>query len=147
MRTPVRFEVVSHGSDTYREAVELRDDLLRNPMGMVTTREEQIAERDLIHVAGLRGGVVCATCLLVLQGSSMRMKRVAVAAAVQNSGIGSDMLRFCEELALAHGAGEMVAHARKPAIRFYEKAGYVAEGDFFDEVGIPHRVVRKALAD
>ena len=146
MSAPIRFEVIQHGSDAYREAVALRDDLLRNPMGMITTPEEIVAERALIHVAGFRGSEVCATCLLVPQGGSMRMKRVAVAASAQNAGIGSAMLRFCEELALKHGASEMIAHARKPAIRFYEKAGYTAEGDYFDEVGIPHRVVRKTLA-
>jgi GrpB-like predicted nucleotidyltransferase (UPF0157 family) len=55
MRTPVRFEVVSHGSDTYREAVEFRDDLLRNPMGMVTTPEEQIAERSSTSACWIPG--------------------------------------------------------------------------------------------
>ena len=141
------FEVIRHGSEDYRAAVRLRDAMLRSPMGMATTVEEIEAESDLIHVAGFEGGRLCATCLLVPEGDAVRMKRVAVDPALQGAGIGTAMLRFCEDLARDRGSRELYAHARDTAVRFYENAGYATEGDYFDEIGIPHIVVRRSLTD
>ena len=81
------------------------------------------------------------------EGRAVRMKRVAVAPVLQNRGLGTAMLRFCEGRARTMGASELYAHARHTALRFYEKAGYSAEGDYFDEVGIPHIVVRRKLGE
>jgi len=141
----VRFEIIQHGSDAYVAGVRLRDDILRNPMGVVTTEGDMAAERVLMHVAGFAGSELCATCVLVPEGQAVRMKRVAVAASFRDKGIGTAMLRFCEAHAKEMGATELYAHARETAVRFYEKAGYIVEGDYFDEVGIPHLLVRKTL--
>ena len=121
--------------------------MLRNPMGMMTTVEEIEAEKDLIHIAGFEGGWLCATCLLVPERSAVRMKRVAVHPALQSTGIGTAMLRFCEALARDRGIRELYAHARETAVRFYQNAGYTTEGDYFNEIGIPHIVVRRSLMD
>lgn len=145
MSKHLRFEIIEHGADDYLAAIRLRDDLLRNPMGLLTTSEEIAAERVLTHVAGFCGAELCATCVLVRDGHAMRMKRVAVAESAHGHGIGTAMLRFCEAFAREVEADELYAHARDTAVRFYEKAGYVGEGDYFDEVGIPHLVVRRAL--
>lgn len=145
MQGNIRFETIQHGSDDYRVGVRLRDELLRNPMGIVTTEEEISAERALVHIAGFVSDRLCATCVLVPEGKAVRMKRVAVAPSFQDMGVGTTMLRFCEACAREMGATELYAHARKTAVRFYEKAGYKGEGDYFDEVGIPHMVVRKSL--
>jgi predicted GNAT family N-acyltransferase len=40
---------------------------------------------------------------------------------------------------------EVFLHAQVQALPFYEKAGFRAEGEVFDEAGIPHRRMRKAL--
>ncbi len=145
MSGDLRFEIIEHGSETYLVGVRLRDEMLRNPMGVVTAEEDMAAELPLIHVGGFVGDELCATCVLVPEGRAVRMKRVAVAPSFQNEGIGTAMLRFCEAHAKGMGATKFYAHARETAVRFYEKAGYVGEGDYFDEVGIPHLVVRKAL--
>jgi len=44
------------------------------------------------------------------------------------------------------GYREIVLHARESAVRFYESVGYVAEGEAFTEVTIPHRKMVKRLA-
>ncbi|MEM8609389.1 MAG: GNAT family N-acetyltransferase [Myxococcota bacterium] len=138
-----RFATIEHGGPDYAEAIRLRDDLLKNPAGRVTTPEEVEAERPLTHVAGFVGDWLCATCLLVFEPGRVRMKRVAVDPSVQSQGIGTGMLKFCEHHAEVNGVRELYAHAREHAVRFYEKNGYATEGEYFDEVGIPHIVVRK----
>lgn len=139
----VRFEVIEHGGEAYVAGVRLRDEILWNPAGVITTERDIKAERELVHVAGFLGEKLCATCVLIPEGGAVRMKRVAVAPGFQNRGFGTAMLHFCELRARTMGASELYAHARHTALRFYEKADYAAEGDYFDEVGIPHIVVRK----
>lgn len=138
-----RFTVIEHDSPDYHEAVRLRDQMLRNPMGMVTTPAEIVQERTMTHVAGFLDDQICATCLLVFEADRVRMKRVAVDPSVQGRGIGTGLLDFCERLAEARGVRELYAHARDTAVAFYERNGYATEGDYFDEVGIAHIVVRK----
>ena len=70
---------------------------------------------------------------------------VAVASRLQGGGIGTRMLRFCEDHARSIGASELSAHARETAVRFYVQNGFATEGEYFEEAGIPHVVVRKRL--
>jgi len=145
MYSDPRFEIIEHGSERYLAAVRLRDEILVNPAGVVTTDEDVIAERDLIHVAGILDREVVATCLLVPEGTGVRMKRVAVASSLQSQGIGTRMLEFCEAHARSMGATTLSAHARQTAVRFYTNAGFATDGAYFDEAGIPHIMVRKRL--
>ena len=43
------------------------------------------------------------------------------------------------------GHPEVYLHAQTRALEFYERQGFVAEGDEFDEAGIPHRLMRRIL--
>lgn len=143
MTATPRFAIIEHGTADYQRALVLRDDMLRNPLGRVTTPDEIEAERSLTHVVGFLEGRLCATCLLVVEPGRVRMKRVAVDPSVQGQGIGTGLVEFCEQHAESLGLRELYAHARETAVRFYEKNGYTTEGGYFVEVGIPHVVVRK----
>ncbi len=46
MYAGVKFEIIEHGSESYLAAVRLRDAILVNPAGVVTTAEDAAAERD-----------------------------------------------------------------------------------------------------
>lgn len=140
-----KIEIIQHGSESYLAAVRLRDEILVNPAGVVTTAFDVAVERELTHVAGFLDRKVVATCLLVPEAEVVRMKRVAVASSLQGGGIGTRMLRFCEAHARSIGASALSAHARETAVRFYVKAGFATEGEYFVEAGIPHIVVRKRL--
>lgn len=75
----------------------------------------------------------------------MKMQRVASKAQFQGKGIGSALMRFCEEYAKKHGFKSIYCHARGTAVRFYLKNQYELEGEPFDEDGIPHRKMRKII--
>ena len=47
--------------------------------------------------------------------------------------------------ARARGLPRVVLHAQISALGFYEKAGFVPEGDPFEEAGIIHRVMSRVL--
>ncbi len=44
------------------------------------------------------------------------------------------------------GLDEVYLHAQTRVVGFYERFGFAAEGDEFDEAGIPHRLMRRRLA-
>jgi len=75
------------------------------------------------------------------------MQRVVVREDFQNKGVASAMMKFCENYARTHGFKEIYCHARDKAVPFYLKNKYTPEGDYFDEVAIPHLKMRKILKD
>ena len=64
--------------------------------------------------------------------------RMAVIDRARGKGIGIALLRFLEDEALGRGARRFTLNAQVSARRFYEKAGYQAVGEVFDDAGIPH---------
>lgn len=75
-----------------------------------------------------------------------RIGRMAVVAARRGEGVGAALLGALVDLAVARGLRVVTAHAQTRAIGFYEREGFVAEGDEFMEAGIPHRLMRRLLA-
>jgi len=78
-----KIEIIEHGGESYLAAVQLRDEILVNPAGVVTTALDVAVERELTHVAGFLDREVVATCLLVPEAEVVRMKRVAVASSLR----------------------------------------------------------------
>lgn len=141
----IHFKIVDYGSGEYKKAVALREEILRKPLGLFFTKEELEIEKDHVHIAGFLGQEMCATVVLVPDGDEMKMQRVALKASFQGKGIGSALMRFCEEYAVKHGFKSIYCHARGTAIQFYQRNLYTHEGEPFDEDGIPHRKMRKTI--
>ena len=65
--------------------------------------------------------------------------RMAVLKPWRGRGVGSALLRALMEEGLKRDHGQLVLNAQLSAIPFYERAGFRAEGEIFDDAGIPHR--------
>ncbi len=141
----ISFKIINHGSPEYEEAVKLREDILRKPLGLTFSPEELEAETDHIQIAGFQGDKVMSTAVLVPEGNDYKMQRVVVKQGLQDSGIGSRMIAFCEECARGQGLRSIYLHAIHTAVNFYLKNGYVAEGDYFEENNLVHLKMRKVL--
>ncbi|WP_370150357.1 GNAT family N-acetyltransferase [Streptacidiphilus sp. EB129] len=72
--------------------------------------------------------------------------RLAVLPAARGTGLGVALVRAVEEAGLARGARELELHAQVPALGFYERLGYLAEGPEYLDGGIPHRTMTRSLA-
>jgi predicted GNAT family N-acyltransferase len=142
----IHFDVTEYGSVTWLNALKLREDILRKPLGSFFTEEELEVEKDHVHVIGqINGNLVC-TAALVPELGKYKMQRVAVLQLVQNQNIGSEMMKFCEEYAQSKQIQIIYCHARSSAVNFYLKNGYFADGEYFMEDGIPHLKMIKKLA-
>jgi len=141
----VTFKIIAHNSSDYREAVSLREDILRKPLGLSFSAEELEKEKDHVHIAGFIDNSVVATVVLVPEKESLKMQRVAVRTDFQKRGIASAMMKFCEDYARQEGFKEIYCHARDAAVSFYLKNQYVPEGDMFLETTISHLKMRKSI--
>ena len=132
----------------YAGELDLRHRVLRQPLGF---RRDQVAspfEEESLHLCALDEGERVVGCVLFrwLDARRGRLFQMAVDPGWQRRGLGRRLLDRLEAELRARGVAEVVLHAREPAVPFYARAGYAAEGDVFMEVGIAHRTMRKALA-
>ncbi len=74
-----------------------------------------------------------------------KIGRMAVLRPWRQQGVGAAILAALVAQAQQRGHPEVYLHAQTRALAFYERQGFVAEGDEFDEAGIPHRLMRRIL--
>ncbi|NDZ16583.1 4-hydroxybenzoyl-CoA thioesterase [Variovorax sp. WS11] len=105
-------------------------------------------DESAVHaVARNRLGQVIATGRLVPGGApgQGRIGRMAVHRVLRGGGHGAAVLRALEEAAKARGDREVALHAQRSAEVFYTRLGYVPHGEPFEEAGIAHIEMRRAL--
>ena len=74
-----------------------------------------------------------------------KIGRMAVTPVLRGSGIGRQVLHALLEAARARGAREATLHAQCSAQAFYGAMGFAPRGDIFDEAGIAHIEMARAL--
>lgn len=136
---------VAHGSAAYWAAVELKNAILRKPLGLLLSEEELEVDQGARHVACCRGDRLVGCLSLLPQDSDVKMRHVAVAADMQGQGIGKALVVYSEALARKAGFRRMVLSARETAVPFYEKLGYRKVGGRFEKITIPHWAMEKLL--
>jgi YbgC/YbaW family acyl-CoA thioester hydrolase len=83
--------------------------------------------------------------LLAAREGIGRIGRLAVIASQRDSGIGSALLDALSEAARARGDRELRLNAQASAVPFYTRAGFATRGQPFDEAGIAHIEMARAL--
>ena len=137
---------IQHGSKDYQEMVQLRYEILRKPLGLGFSAEELETEQHDILIGVFEDDRILACCMLTrVATDTVRLRQMAVHKNLQGKGIGASLMNFAENLARDRGFRNLVMHARKVAVGFYEKQGYQISGDEFIEVSIPHYLMHKRL--
>ncbi len=137
---------IDHGSKEYQQMISLRKEILRNPLGLSFTEDELAKEKEDILIGAFDDDTILACCLLTrMDDKCIKLRQMAVQNNLQGKGIGASMMNFAETVARDKGFKKLIMHARKTALGFYEKLGYRALGDEFEEVTIPHFVMEKKL--
>ena len=139
-------KIIDHGSDEYKQMVDLRYNMLRKPLGLSFSEDELAREKDDILICCFDDDKLEGCCLLTEAGrKSFRLRQMAVISGLQGKGIGKVLIQFAENISRDRGYNKIMMHARKTAVGFYEKFGYRKSGDEFDELGIPHYYMEKVL--
>jgi len=126
--------------------VELRREILRIPLDLDFTEEELLNEKHDVLLGVFEANEILACCILSDVGNGfMKLRQMAVIPELQHKGIGRLLLQFAEKTAREEEKNVIILHARTTAHIFYEKQGYRAVGECFEEVGIPHIRMEKKL--
>jgi len=140
----VTIREITADSPEYEQVYQLREDILRTPLGLSLKDEDLSGEKNEMILAAMQEERVIGCILLQpVNDMTVRFRQMAIAADEQNKGIGRMLLEEAEKTAWKAGFERIVLHARKTAASFYEEAGYKAEGEVFEEVGIPHLFMEK----
>jgi N-acetylglutamate synthase-like GNAT family acetyltransferase len=144
-----RIEPINSRHPLYRQVWDLREAVLRRPLGLSLRNEDlSMDEADTIFVA-LQDDARVAGCVMMhpLPGHKrVKLRAMAVYPDLQGSGLGRLLVQAAEAWAWQQGFETIVLHARKAALGFYERLGYEVLGAEFTEVGIPHRLMQKHKA-
>lgn len=141
-------ERIEFGSALFMEWIELRDRLLRAPLGLSLASEDLEREKThhhfgFFHLGRLAGGLIVE--LDPALSPAAKIRQVAVSDELQSRGIGTELMRFAEEYIAREGASLISIHAREEVVPFYTKLGYEKVGERFIEVGIGHFRMEKRL--
>jgi predicted GNAT family N-acyltransferase len=91
-------------------------------------------------------GKPCAAGRLLLFDRYAKIGRMAVLASHRKTGAGAAVLAALEREAASRGITLTKLSAQLHARGFYERCGYTAHGDIYDDVGIPHIDMEKPIA-
>jgi predicted GNAT family N-acyltransferase len=83
--------------------------------------------------------------LLPAEGSVSKIGRMAVHEVLRGSGVGRQILRHLMAAAETRGDKKIVLHAQVSAVGFYQRDGFSQTGEPFQEAGIAHVAMRRAL--
>lgn len=121
---------------------------------VVFIEEQGVSEEDevdgldaqALHVLAFDGDRPVGTARMLVKGKVGKIGRVCVLAEARGTGLGAALIRAClEELRSVPGVTEALLGAQTHALGFYEKLGFVADGEEYIDAGIPHFDMRRPL--
>ncbi|MGY1623315.1 GNAT family N-acetyltransferase [Geodermatophilus sp. SYSU D00965] len=128
------------------EVVALRTRVFVEEQGVPAEIEQDALDATAVHalVRDDAGRVVATGRLLTREGRAV-VGRMAVDASARGRGHGAAVLAELHRQAVLRGLPEVELHAQVTARGFYERAGYTAVGDEYEEAGIAHVTMRRDL--
>jgi predicted GNAT family N-acyltransferase len=146
MNETIEIRHIQFGSDQYKQELDLRNKVLRLPLGLNLFDENLTAEADDVHLGAFDGDrLVGVLILTTLSGNEVKMRQVGVDEVWRGKNVGARLVVYAEDFARRLGRKKMVLNARKSVVGFYEKLGYSKLGREFVEVTIPHQKMQKKL--
>ncbi len=137
---------IKYLSPEYEQSLELRDKILRKPLGMKLTEEFCRQDKEDFIIGMFEKNRIRAVLhLKPLSYTVLKMRQVAVDDILQGQGTGTKLVLFSEKFARKKGYKKIVLNARKNAVPFYLKLNYKITSDEFYEIGILHFKAEKTI--
>ncbi|MCD4694522.1 GNAT family N-acetyltransferase [bacterium] len=140
---------IKHNSKEYQEAVDLRNTILRQLLGLILDEKDLQEEKSDIHIAFFENNIIIGTLILTPKDKNIvRIRQVAVANDYQGKGIGSKLVKFAEKFAIDHKFSKIILSSRNTALNFYKKNGYQTLGEEYvgKTIKVPHFEMIKYIA-
>lgn len=146
MKNKVNIKQIIFNSSEYKQELELRDKILRKPLGLTIYDENLKKESNDYHIGGFYDNKLIGILILTkIDDKVIKIRQVAVDEVYRGNNIGKELVIYSEEFAKKLGYKKIVLNARKLAVNFYKKLGYEVISDEFLEISIPHYKMQKYL--
>jgi len=130
---------IKHGSEEYKMTLDLRNQVLRIPLGMRLSDNDIAGEQKQLHFGLFQDSVLVASVIFKpLCSKKVKLRQMAVHTDFQGCGYGAMLVNLSEQKIFGLGYKEIEMAARETAVGFYQKLGYSKQGEKFTEIGIPH---------
>jgi predicted GNAT family N-acyltransferase len=126
-------------------ALALREEVFCGEQGVTFEGDRDGHDPEALHLVAVDDGVIGTCRMLIEPGGTAKFGRLCVRANARGRGIAGRLLAAAEAEARKAGARRIGMHAQTDALRLYERAGYRAYGERFDEEGIEHLGMEKHL--
>lgn len=107
-------------------ALEVDDDDLQASHALAFAADQCVGTGRLIGIDSLR----------------CQIGRMSVLKNYRQQGIGGQILQALMAHGIEQGFRDFLLHSQVTALPFYEKWGFIAEGEIYQEAGIPHRSMK-----
>ena len=122
------------------DAGRLRSEVFVREQRIPAELEWDDADANCLHAVAYNrlGQPVATGRLLPPEGGVGRIGRMAVHQVLRGGGVGAQVLRTLAAAAHRRGDRSLLLHAQRTAEPFYRRLGFTAQGEPFEEAGIPH---------
>ena len=129
------------------DAMKMRIEVFVQEQLIPLEMERDPADADCLHAVAYNrlGQPVATGRLLPSEAGSARIGRMAVKRLLRGAGQGALVLRTLVDAARQRGDRQVLLHAQRSAEGFYARAGFVPQGDGFEEAGLPHIEMVRAV--
>jgi predicted GNAT family N-acyltransferase len=143
----MELQVIDFESPLYSQVLDLRQRVLRVPIGLNLYDEDLREDRDQYIVVLTKSDVVKACLMIKIIGNDVvKFRQMAVDPIEQGKGYGSMVVGYAENFCVLNDYFHIELHARITAKDFYTKHGYQITGIQFEEVGLPHVRMIKSMS-
>ena len=141
------FQKIEFASPLFDQALDLRNQILRIPLGLEFEVADIEKEWNEHHFGMLTPSQQLIGCLTLksIEYGIVKMRQVAIDQSFQGFGFGKMLVINSEKWCALHDINKIVLHARDNAIPFYRKLDYQKIGKAFKEVGIEHYKMQKKI--
>lgn len=140
------FKQFRFDSPEYKQSLVLREQVLRQPLGLSLSKDDLSGEAQQLHFGLFEQNEIVAVVLFKpASGKSIKLRQMAVSSLSQGKGLGKHLINSAEIEIAKLGYTKIEMAARDTAIDFYRSLGYYTLGDKFEQVGITHVMMTKNI--
>ena len=132
-------------SDDLATCLEIRRIVFIEEQNVPEDLERDAYDQTAAHFLAYLDGAAVGTARVVRKGNDAKIGRVAVLKPARGTRQGQALIGACTDWARSAGCTRAILGAQVEALGFYEKLGFTAYGDVFDDAGIDHRMMELHL--
>lgn len=133
-------------TDDFQACFAVRRAVFIDEQNVPEAEEMDDLDAQATHFLACIDGDPVGTARIVFDGSKGKIGRVCVMRKMRGTGLGAAIMRaVLDHLGTVPHIDTAVLGSQTHAIEFYEKLGFRAYGPEFDDAGIPHRMMSRAV--